>query len=614
MASTPNLTQSFDYIVVGGGTAGLVVANRLSEDSSVKVLVIEAGSDRRADPAVVVPGLVAGTYGNDLYDWNFSSPPQPNLNNRTIAQPRGKMLGGSSALNFMMLVYPTKGNIDSWAALGNKGWDYDSMAPYFQKFATVSPPPQSAKDLLGLTYLNESLANGNGPIDVSMSEGYGVTNKAWFDTFKAEGLQVTSDPRQGKALGAFQNYATINPVNHTRSHAATAYYTPEIAQRPNLIVLTETLVNKILFLNHHSNLEPIIATGVEILNTKDNKPLQISAKIEVILAAGALQSPQILELSGIGDRAILEQHSIPVILHNPNVGANLQDHPIVCQSFQVAPETPSGDVLRDPAVLQSLIDLYFSSDGAGPLGQSTISVAYAPLVNNLGPLSQKEKSSLLSPYSNSPSPITQQILQLISNPLEPAFQYLLFPSQITIPKNPSSMAEYITPSLPDNYLTVMTILNHPFSRGTVHISSPNIQDAPIWDPKYNSHPLDLELLARAVEFVERLVNPSSPLGKLLKENGKRIGDLPVKADDLESAKEIVRQRQISVFHVAGSLAMLPKEKGGVVDERLKVYGVKGLRVVDASIFPLEPVGNIQSCVYAVAEKAADLIKEDRLRG
>ncbi|KAK3989735.1 Versicolorin B synthase [Cladorrhinum sp. PSN332] len=616
MASTPDLTQPFDYIVVGGGTAGLVVANRLSEDSNVSVLVIEAGGDRRADPAVVVPGLVAGTYGNDLYDWNFSSPPQPTLNNRTVAQARGKMLGGSSALNFMMLLYPTKGNIDSWAALGNKGWDYNSMAPYFEKFATVYSPPQSAKDLLGLTYLNESLANGDGPIDVSMSEGYGITNKAWFDTFKAEGLEVASDPRQGRALGAFQNYATINPVNHTRSHAATGYYTPQVAQRPNLVVVTETLVKKILF-DTASGPEPV-ATGVEIL-TKDNQQQQVSANIEVILAAGALQSPQILELSGVGGRALLEQHSIPVVLDNPNVGTNVQDHPIVCQSFEVGPETPSGDIMRDPAVLQALIDLYLSSGGEGPLGQSTISVAYAPLVDDSGILSAQDKAALLGPYyssnASSSDAAAQRILDLISDPDEPAFQYLLFPSQITIPQNPSSMAEYITPSLPDNYLTVMTILNHPLSRGTVHISSPDVRDMPVWDPKYNSHPLDMELLARAVQFVDkRLARPDSPFGKVLKEGGKRIlGEPPAAVaaeDSLESAREVVRRRQISVFHVAGSLAMMPRDKGGVVDERLRLHGVGRLRVVDASVFPLEPVGNIQSCVYAVAEKAADLIKED----
>jgi choline dehydrogenase-like flavoprotein len=171
------------------------------------------------------------------------------------------------------------------------------------------------------------------------------------------------------------------------------------------------------------------------------------------------------------------------------------------------------------------------------------------------------------------------------------------------------MAEYITPSQPENYLTVMTILNHPFSRGSIHISSSDVSSLPVWDPAYNTNPLDMELFARSLQFVDKIVAPTSAFGSLLKPSGKRIPD--IRADDFEQAREIVRQRQISVFHVAGSCAMLPRDKGGVVDNRLRVYGVKGLRVVDASVFPLEPSGNLQSTVYAVAERAADILKEDR---
>ncbi|KAK4187450.1 hypothetical protein QBC35DRAFT_515434 [Podospora australis] len=612
-----DLEKPFDYVIVGGGTAGLVVANRLSEDSDVRVLVIEAGGDRTADPLVLCPGLVAGLYGKDEYDWNFTSPPQPSLNNRQIRQPRGKMLGGSSALNFLMLLYPSNANIDAWAALGNDGWDFDSLAPYFRKFATVHAPPQSAKDMVGITYHDETLAQGDGPIQVSFSEGYTVNNKAWMETFAQQGLSVTTDVRTGKALGAFQNQATIDPATKTRSYAASGYLTPEVRQRPNLVVLTETLVTKILF--DTSSTEPV-ATGVEVLlSTK--KTQTILANQEVILSAGTLQSPQLLELSGIGNPTLLSQHSIPCLVPNPGVGENVQDHPIVCQSFQVLPDTPSGDVLRDPALLQSLVGLYTSSAGAGPLGQSVISVAYSPLVDSSGILSPSAKSAIFAPHEESlkSSPAQSHVRKLLeSSQDEAAFQYLLFPTQISIPAAPKAMTDYILPVLPDNYLTIMTILNHPFSRGSVHITSSDPTQKPLWDPKYNSHELDLELLARGVQFVERLVAPETPLGKLLEQklDGKAAeagkSRLPeIVATDLDKAKEIVRQRQISVFHVAGSCAMLPRGKGGVVDSRLRVYGVKALRVVDASVIPLEPLGNIQSVVYALAERAADLIKEDR---
>ena len=536
---------------------------------------------------------------------------QPTLNNRCINQSRGKMLGGSSALNFMMLVYPSKGNIDAWAALGNPTWNYDSLAPYFRKFSTVHSPPQSATDLLGLTYLNETLAQGDGPVHVSYSEGYGVTNKTWMKTFADLGLEMSSDPRDGGAHGAFQNHASIDPTTHTRSYAASGYYTPEVAARPNLVVLTETLVNKVLF--DTTGTEDVVATGVEI-TTKDGQKKHVLATAEVILAAGALQTPQILELSGVGGRDLLEKHNIPVVIENANVGENLQDHPIVCQSFEVADGVPSADVLRDSNVVQALVGMY-QSGGAGPLGQSVISVAYTPAVDGTGVASDSTINALLSQHEatlTTPEALVNRAL--LSSPAETTLQYILFPSQISIPDRPASMATYITPVLPENYLTVMTILNQPFSRGSVHIADPAITAAPVWDPKYNSHPLDLELLARGVQFVERLVDPATAFGGVLKQGGKRLPELRAAADDLETAREIVRQRQISVFHVAGSCAMRPREQGGVVDERLRVYGAKRLRVVDASVFPLEPVGNIQSVVYAVAERAADLIKEDRARG
>ncbi|KAL2151490.1 hypothetical protein VTH82DRAFT_6588 [Thermothelomyces myriococcoides] len=610
MASA-DLDQPFDYIVVGGGTAGLVVANRLSEDSNVRVLVIEAGGNHNADPLVLTPGLVAGLYGKEEYDWNFVSPPQPTLNNRRINQARGKMLGGTSGLNFMMLLYPSKGNIDSWAAMGNPSWNYDVLAPYLRKFATVHPSPRSARDLLGLAYVNKSLEAGDGPVQVSHSEGYNVTNKAWMETFASLGIEISSDPREGKALGAFQNHASIDPATHTRSFAGSAYYNPEVAKRPNLVVLTETLVARVLFDTPGDGGEDAVATGVEII-TKDGEKKQVSARGEVILAAGALQSPQILELSGVGGRELLEKHGIPVVVDNPNVGEHVQDHPIVCQSFEVADGVPSGDVLRDPNVLQAVLGMYQSGGGAGPLGQSIISVAYTPLVDGSGVVSAEAKAELLARHESSFATAEGKVLRdLVESPSEATFEFLLFPSQVDIPENPASMAEYITPVLPENYISIMTFINTPFSRGKVHITSPDVTATPVWDPQYNSDPLDMELLARGVQFVERLVDPATPLGQVLKRDGKR--QPPLRADDLEAARDIVRRRQISVFHVSGSCTMRPRDQGGVVDERLRVYGTKRLRVVDASVFPIEPVGNIQSVVYAVAERAADLIKEDRVK-
>ncbi|WYZ37638.1 hypothetical protein EsH8_II_001144 [Colletotrichum jinshuiense] len=606
MESVTGHEKTFDYIIVGGGTAGLVVASRLSEDADVRVLVVEAGADRSTDPLVLTPGLVAGVYGKEEYDWNFTSVPQPGLNNRRINQARGKMLGGSSGLNFMLMLYPSRGILDAWGALGNEGWNFDALAPYFRKFGTDHPPSQSAKDIVKLDYYDEKLS-GNGPLQVSFGEGYNITNTSWIDTFSNLGLGVTGDPRGGKAFGAFQNPCSIDPETKTRSFSATAYYTPEVSKRPNLVVLTETHVKKVIFDTANGE---VAASGLQVI-TKNGQELNFSAKIEVILAAGALQTPQLLELSGVGGRNLLEGHNIPVVVDNPNVGENVQDHPIVCQSFEVNDGIPSADVLRDGEVLNAIVGQYQATQ-EGPLGQSTVSAAYAPLADGNGVLSEEAKRNLFSTYEkNTTTPSGKLVQSLIGSSEEPSSEYLLFPSQITINDHPANMAEYLVPSRPENYITIMTILNHPFSRGTVHITSPDHKVLPAWDPRYNSNPLDLELLARNVQYVEKIVG-TEPFSALLKPGGKRLPDLT--GESLESAKEIVRQRQISVFHVSGSCAMLPREEGGVVDERLRVYGAKKLRIVDASIFPIEPLGNIQSTVYAVAERAADIIKEDRKAG
>ncbi|KAL7938233.1 GMC oxidoreductase [Trichoderma chlorosporum] len=528
---------------------------------------------------------------------------QPGLNNRIINQARGKQLGGTSAINFTMMLFPPKGSLDAWATLGNQGWDYDSLSPYLRKFATVHPPPQSAKDVLDLSYHDDSVV-GNGPVQVSYSEGYSQPNAAWMETFANLGLKMETDPRTGKGLGAFQQGSSIDPATNTRSYAASAHYTPQIASRPNLTVITETTAKKIVF--DTSKAEPV-AVGV-LVRSKDGTEKILNGG-EIILAAGALMSPQILELSGIGNKSLLESLDINVIVENANVGENLQDHPITCQSFEVNPEVPSGDVLRDSNILNALVQLY-QDGGKGPLGQSNISAAYVPLADGEGVYSEGAKKALFASHEeNVQTQDGQLIRKLLEEPDEPSVEYFLLPSQThTDVHDPACMADYLMPTSPENYLTVVTMLNHPFSRGSVHITSADVDKLPTWDPKFNSNPLDLEISARHVQFVETLLR-TAPFRDIFKPDGARIPQ--VKGDTLENAREVVRQRQVSCFHPSCSLAMKPREQGGVVDSRLRVYGTKGLRVVDASVFPLQVTGNIQSMVYVVAEKASDIIKDDR---
>lgn len=520
----------------------------------------------------------------------------------------------------MMWLHPSRASLDAWAQLGNPGWGYDDLAPYFKGSCTVHPPSEAAKALAVLDSPHDFSSGGDGPVQVSFSDGYTVPfNKAWMETFANLGHRLTADPRTGKAIGAFQSPASIDPKDHTRSSAAKAYLGPQVRHRPNLAVMTDATVKRIVFEREDTG-GSLVAKGVVVdLQSKDGgvEETTMPVKSEVILAAGALQSPQLLELSGIGQKDLLTSHGVEVLVDNPGVGERLQDHAIVTQGFEVRDGTPSGDVLRDPAILDQLSELYRTTNGGGPLGQSNIATAYMPLVGDDGALmSPQEKKALLDAHllgtgNDDDDDDEYRVLRsFIEPPDEPTAQYLLYPGQLAAPPQPDSMAAIVVPSEPQNFATVLTCLNHPASRGSVHIISPRVGDKPRVDPRYLSHPLDLEVLARHVQFVEKIV-AAEPLRSSLKGEGGARLPAGLVADTVENAKEIVRRRLISIMHPTGSCGMLPREKGGVVDHELRVYGTRNVRVVDASVFPLQPLGNTQSVVYAVAERAAGMIKNGR---
>ncbi|KAF4540436.1 Aryl-alcohol dehydrogenase [Lasiodiplodia theobromae] len=604
-------SAEFDFVVVGGGTSGLTVASRLTENEGIRVLVLEAGQNRLDDPKITVPGLAASTYSDPDYDWCVTCEPQAHLNGRTIGQPTGKVLGGSSAINLGMIIYPSQSDFNSWEKLGNPGWGWSSIAPYFRKFHTYSKPDREGLgEELMLDYMVEKAQGDSGPIQVSFggADGSAPFSKAWPRTFRTLNLDMTGDPISGVASGAFNPPSNIDPTTRTRSYAGSAYLNDKVLKRPNLRVITEAFVEKVALERQPDG--SCRATGVHF-TAKDGTAHQIAAKHEVIVAAGALRTPQLLELSGIGSKELLTRHGIECFVDNSHVGENLQDHALVPASWEVQDPMTSGDQMRDPAVQQALFAAYQSA-AAGPLSACLLpSAFFHALDQDLAPADLSELVSAHLRDADLPAHLRAQydvLAAQLSSPSNTTVQYTLAPFQI-IPAAGPSPKDFLSMSTPGFYATIVSVLNYPFSRGNVHIQSKDPRAAPVFDPKAMSHPLDLEIHARHLFFPERL-RATPPLSHLFKENGRRIHNGGKPIETMEEAREMVRNGYIPHFHLCGTAAMMPRELGGVVDSRLNVYGVSGLRVVDASVFPLIPRGNIQSDVYAVAERAADILAED----
>ncbi|KAL8823536.1 MAG: hypothetical protein Q9191_005763 [Dirinaria sp. TL-2023a] len=605
-------SDDYDYIIVGGGTAGLVVACRLAEVGDYRVLVLEAGGNHIEDPRINIPAGWSAVLGSEV-DWNFRTASQDSLNHRKVRHPQGKVLGGSSAINAEAFIAPSKADLDHWGSLGNAGWNWQSMIPYYRKFHTLNVPSDAdTKEHLGLEWVDNDFRGSSGPIQASFQ---GVVqdplSKAWVQTFKTLEHGLQTDPFSGEAVGGYSNPISVDPETKTRSYAANSYLTAA-AGRSNLTVVTNAVVQKIVLEATASG--PAKAKGV--LVSVQGATHTIATRREVILAAGAFQSPKILELSGIGDPKILEDNNIPVIVENPNVGENLQDHLMTGISFEVIDGVFTGDSLmrHEPEATQGAMQMYTTAR-AGPLCAGGIgSYAFLPLADTLSP---KSKSTALEDILRGLNPDDHDqdrashekfVRSVLASQSTSAGSLFMFPAQVNLHSDPDAK-DFLQDLMPGSFLSLGVALLHPLSRGSVHINSSDAAKPPVIDPQYLSHPLDVEIMAHYVLFLEKLA-ATEPLASFLKPDGKRNHPTARHINDLASAKDYVRATAISNNHPACTCAMKPREQGGVVNERLLVHGTANLRVVDASIMPTVPGGNIQTSVYAVAERAADIIKAD----
>ncbi|KAF8145110.1 GMC oxidoreductase [Mycena galopus ATCC 62051] len=578
-----------DYIIVGGGLCGLVLAARLSEDPSVSVCVLESGSETFHDENIDVPANLAQTWGNPNYDWAFFSTPQKEAGARPIFLPRGKGLGGSTLINVMELTRASSVEYDAIEELGNPGWNWNEFLKYFKKSETFTYFPQEV-EAYGM-HFDDNAHGTDGPLKKTFPRCMDTLVQPALQTADTLGIPRNSDPSAGDNRGIFVATKSID-TNATRSSAASAYYEPN-KNRPNLTILTEARVGRLLTVK--SSGSEIVIRGVEYLQGDALKILEASK--EVILCAGSYQTPKILELSGIGDPSILGKLGIPVVLDLKSVGANHQDHLVYTFTSRLKGELETYDSMQDPGVAERQKKLY-TEERTGLLSATPSLFAFLPLHT-------VDKDNIIL---DSASKMKLQDTNVAAQKTFKLQQRWLVNDRI--PWIDINFIDRFMPGPGANfepgkaYMTVNVMLLHPFNRGSVHITSSDPLQNPAIELNALDNDVDLAMFVETYRFARKFLT-TGPLGALVEEEICPATEL--KTDD--DVKAFLRQSLGSSFHPVGTVGMLPAKDGGCVDPSLKVYGTANLRVVDASILPISLSAHLQATLYAIAEKAADIIKK-----
>ena len=525
--------QTFDYIIVGAGSAGCVLANRLSENPKHKVLLLETGGSDKSI-FIKMPTALSIPMNTDKYAWQFNTEKEPYLNNREMHCPRGKVLGGSSSINGMVYVRGHAKDFDEWEAHGAEGWNYQACLPYFQKAETWYKG-------------NDAYRGGNGELGVN--NGNEMKNPLYTAFIKAgeqAGYDITSDYNGKQQEGFGPMHMTVK--DGVRSSASREYLDP-VKSRKNLTIVTGALVTKVV-------LEDKVAKGVEYV--VNGKVATAAASNEVILSAGSIGSPHILQLSGIGDKDILEKAGVDVKHHLPGVGQNLQDHLEFYFQYKC----------KQPITLNRKLGL---------ISKGLIGARWLLNRSGLGATNHFESCAFIRSKAD----------------VEwPDIQYHFLPAAI----------RYDGKSAFDgDGFQVHVGHNKPKSRGSVTLQSANPTVPPKILFNYLQHPDDIEGFRACVRLTREIIAQSAF-------DDFRDGEIQP-GEHIQTDEEIdafVREAVESAYHPSCSCKM-GEDEMAVVDSQTNVHGIEGLRVVDSSIFPTIPNGNLNAPTIMVAEKAADII-------
>ena len=532
----------FDYVIIGAGSAGSVLANRLSADGKFSVLVLEAGgSDRRF--WVQTPIGYGKTFYDESVNWKYQTEPDPGINNRSSYWPRGKVIGGSSSINAMVYIRGQQQDFDDWEALGNPGWGWQDVLPYFKKSETSSDGGNKLRGDQGPLYVN------------NVSSQYHPLCQHFIDAANQQGIPYNPDFNGEQQEGA--GFYQITARNGKRMSAARAYLHPAL-KRSNCEIITHAQVTRIQFTNS-------TATAVEFIHK--GKSCTARAQREIIVSAGAINSPQLLQLSGIGDADLLKSFEIEPLVNLPGVGRNLQDHLDYSTSYRS--RLPSLNNQLAPWWGKMLVGMQYMLFRSGPLSLS---------INQAGAFVRSDPSRI-----------------------RPNMQMYFGPLTYTTTTATTGERPLMRPDPFPGFVSSIGQIR-PSSRGHLQIRSADPLDPVEIFPNYLSSEDDVKQMLEGVRLLRRLAK--TPAMAAIIEHEMTPG--PEGDSDVDLIDDI-RQRVSTVFHPSCTCMMGPDPSKAVVDANCRVYGVKRLRVIDTSIFPKITSGNTNAPTIMVAEKAADMI-------